>query len=116
MRLQLNLPNDLRLATNDQIRLAYELAGKKMKRSIRFGLIFLLEMLAFLALAITVKSLHVASVTKIILMLSLAAIVGFAWGITSKYLRVKIFVSELRQLIRTNGCTGSPINPAPGEP
>jgi hypothetical protein len=116
MRLKLNLPDEVGSATSDQIRFAYELAGKKIKRSLKYELIFLLEMLAFLALAITVKSLAVAWVIKIILILFLAGIVGFVWGITSKYLRFKLFVSELRQLIRTNGSTGSPINPAPGEP
>ncbi|MGZ6226359.1 MAG: hypothetical protein ACXWMH_12745 [Syntrophales bacterium] len=116
MRLKLNLPDDVGSVTDDQIRFAYELAGKKIKRSLKYGLIFLLEMLVFLALAITAKSLHVAWVIKIILILSLAGIVGFVWGITSKYLRFKLFVSELRQLIRTNGSSGSPINPAPAEP
>jgi hypothetical protein len=116
MRLKLNLPEDLRSATDDQIRLAYELAEKKTKRSLNYGLIFLLEMFAFFALAITVKSLHLVSVIKIILVLLLAGFVGLVWGMTSKYLRFRLFVSELRQLIRTSGSTGSPINPAPGEP
>jgi hypothetical protein len=115
MRLKLDLPDDVGSATDDEIRFAYELAGKKIKRSLKYGLIFLLEMLAFLVLAMTVRSLHVAWVIKIVLILSLAGIVGFAWGITSKYLRFKLYVSELRQLMRTNGSSGSPTNPAPAE-
>jgi hypothetical protein len=116
MRIQLKLPGDLQSATRKQILLAYELAAKKQKKSIRYGLVCFLIALSLAVSIIAVKAIHLPDPITILVALLLAGIAGLSWGVTQKYLRFRLVDKELRKMVRTNGSTGSPINPAPGEP
>lgn len=109
MRIQLKLPEDLRLATQEQILLAYELAAKKQKNSIHHGIVFLLIMLSLAVSIIAVKAIHLPRTVTILVALFLAGIAGLSWGVTQKYLRFRLVVKELRKMLRTSGSSGSPI-------